>query len=92
MMLYPTPAYRQAGPTINNEEPMAETSFERANSETRDACERGRCNHDLARAALVDELWGADGPYPLKAKASVAPDEEETDLARDEEGPTLPFN
>jgi hypothetical protein len=27
-------------------------------------CEKGQCNHDLARAVAVDELWGSDGPYP----------------------------
>lgn len=26
-------------------------------------CERGRCNHDLARAVGVADLWGEDGPY-----------------------------
>jgi hypothetical protein len=29
-----------------------------------DTCERGRCNHDLARAVGLAELWGDDGPYP----------------------------
>lgn len=29
-----------------------------------DTCERGRCNHDLARAIGLAELWGDDGPYP----------------------------
>lgn len=29
-----------------------------------DACERGRCNHDLARAVGLAELWGDDGPFP----------------------------
>ena len=29
-----------------------------------DSCERGRCNHDLARAVGVGELWAADGPFP----------------------------
>ena len=27
-------------------------------------CEKGQCNHDLARAVALDELWGSDGPYP----------------------------
>ena len=26
-------------------------------------CER-QCNHDLARGISIDELLGADGPYP----------------------------
>ena len=29
-----------------------------------DTCERGRCNHDLARAVGLAELWGDDGPFP----------------------------
>jgi hypothetical protein len=29
-----------------------------------DGCERGRCNHDLARAIGIGELWGTDGPFP----------------------------
>lgn len=29
-----------------------------------DGCERGRCNHDLARAVGIAELWGSDGAYP----------------------------
>ena len=28
------------------------------------ACESGRCNHDLARAVSLAELWGSDGPFP----------------------------
>lgn len=32
-----------------------------------DSCERGRCNHDLARAVGIDELWGVDGPFPAGA-------------------------
>ena len=32
-----------------------------------DSCERGRCNHDLARAVGIAELWGADGPHPAGA-------------------------
>lgn len=27
------------------------------------ACEQGRCNHDLARAVGIAELWGGDGPF-----------------------------
>ena len=27
-------------------------------------CERGQCNHDLARAVGIAELWGTDGPFP----------------------------
>jgi len=26
-------------------------------------CEQGRCNHDLARAVGIVELWGGDGPF-----------------------------
>lgn len=26
-------------------------------------CESGRCNHDLARAVGIAELWASDGPY-----------------------------
>lgn len=29
------------------------------------ACERGRCNHDLARAVGIAELWEADGPFAV---------------------------
>jgi hypothetical protein len=32
-----------------------------------DSCERGRCNHDLARAVGIGELWGVDGPFPAGA-------------------------
>jgi hypothetical protein len=32
-----------------------------------DSCERGLCNHDLARAVGLDELWGVDGPFPARA-------------------------
>lgn len=28
-------------------------------------CERGRCNHDLARAVGIEELWGGDGPFAV---------------------------
>lgn len=26
-------------------------------------CESGRCNHDLARAVGIAELWASDGPF-----------------------------
>lgn len=26
-------------------------------------CEHGRCQHDLARAVTVAELWATDGPF-----------------------------
>lgn len=26
-------------------------------------CETGRCNHDLAHAVGIAELWAADGPF-----------------------------
>ena len=26
-------------------------------------CERGRCNHDLARAVTIEDLWDDDGPF-----------------------------
>jgi len=29
------------------------------------SCERGRCNHDLARAVGIAELWGDDGPFAI---------------------------
>ena len=32
-----------------------------------DSCEHGRCNHDLARAVGLAELWGDDGPFPAGA-------------------------
>ncbi|MFH1104548.1 MAG: hypothetical protein V1757_06350 [Actinomycetota bacterium] len=48
------------------------------------ACERGRCNHDLARAVGIADLWGTDGPYaishvifgPLRQSPALFDDEE----------------
>jgi|RifCSP13_1_1023834.scaffolds.fasta_scaffold92551_1 hypothetical protein len=47
-------------------------------------CERGRCNHDLARAIGVAELWGSDGPFavahliagPMTSRPTLFDDEE----------------
>ncbi len=27
-------------------------------------CEAGQCNHDLARAVTIPDLFAADGPFP----------------------------
>ena len=27
-------------------------------------CEAGQCNHDLARAVTIDDLFADDGPFP----------------------------
>lgn len=47
-----------------------------------DTCERGRCNHDLARAVGLAELWGQDGPYHagvvmLRASTALFDDDQE---------------
>ena len=39
-------------------------------NDTYAACEHGRCNHDLARAVGIDELWEADGPFAVAHLAS----------------------
>lgn len=58
-----------------------------------DTCERGRCNHDLARAVGLAELWGDDGPYPagvvlLRSSPSLFDDDQEPyvpDLAAEQQ-------
>jgi hypothetical protein len=50
-------------------------------SDPYDSCERGRCNHDLARAVGLAELWGDDGPFPagvvqLRPSTALFDDEE----------------
>ncbi len=53
-------------------------------------CERGQCNHDLARAVAVADLWEGDGPYPPSylvvnlnsARAAVALEPEEEPVAQ----------
>ena len=52
-------------------------------------CERGRCNHDLARAVGLAELWGADGPYAFTHAVS-APATLPPALFDDEERPYEP--
>lgn len=47
-----------------------------------DTCERGRCNHDLARAVGLAELWGDDGPFPagvvtLRSSPALFDDDQE---------------
>lgn len=32
------------------------------------ACEHGQCNHDLARAVTIDDLFATDGPFPQPHK------------------------
>jgi len=49
-------------------------------------CERGRCNHDLARAIGVAELWGSDGPFAV-AHLIAGPMTSQPTLFDDEERP-----
>jgi len=57
-----------------------------------DSCERGRCNHDLARAVGLAELWGDDGPFPagsvmVRSTTALFDDEERyvPDLAAEQQ-------
>ncbi|OFW66916.1 MAG: hypothetical protein A2Z12_01085 [Actinobacteria bacterium RBG_16_68_21] len=50
-------------------------------------CELGSCNHDLARAVGIAELWSADGPYAFAHVVSGVATTPPPALFDDEERP-----
>lgn len=53
-------------------------------------CESGRCNHDLARAVGIAELWASDGPFvPSHLVIALAPPPRGPVLFDDDEEPAF---